>query len=352
MQISGPTTGYALIPATVLELDDRYGGKVETMLAHWLDDEDLAARLRPPVMRAISQNRRAFDPEMEAPDDWIFGEARRQAKELIGPDEVAGVIPVMRKPFASRGTTEPEPAPLRQSPPRGRRAVPRRWIWFSVFMSAMLGIIGHVWMNLADRPYVHVATVRPAALDYPAAPTNRPTEKPMANLPRLDAEADAVTSLPPAMAEPAMLPALLAEPVPAPLEPLRAPPPPALADPAPILADLQATSVSPVSPTAAARVFIHYSAADPNAGPRAELLAELLRTRGYPVAGIVQVPFQIDHSSVRYYFKDNMADADALVALSSTVPKLAGLAERGPSDFTGYTPKPRPGTMEIWVASG
>jgi hypothetical protein len=181
-----------------------------------------------------------------------------------------------------------------------------------------------------------------------------PVPAPLPKLPSLDAEA-AMGPLPP-------------PPVPVvrqPMEPLRAPPPPEPADLASILADIpdppvappstppRVPSDSPQAVPAPSRVFIHYSAVNSDSKQRAERLAAVLRGQGFRIAGLRPVPFQIGEPSVRYFFDDNAADATALAELSSSaLPRLAGLADRGPSDFTHFAPKPQPGTLEIWVPAG
>jgi hypothetical protein len=387
MQSAGYATRHESIPATYSELDERYGAKVEEMLAHWLDDERLARGLRRPVLTAIARNSHEFDPGQEAPDDWIFGEARREARALIGPEGVAGVIPVMRKP----ARTAPPPSYKKADADEdeessGRRiVVPRRWIWFGAFMSLMAGILVYASMLVTSERHPQMAAVRPAPPIQGPLPAAEPVRvaPPPRDLPRVDrggspppAQALPRLRADPVPAPPPLLPALDAEvasgPLPPPtippvapsLEPLRAPAPPAWNDLASILPKTpepppqpsvtppptppveQASTPHAVPPPA--RVFIHYSAVNDGSRDRAERLADTLRRQGFRIAGIRSVPFQIGEPSVRYFFADNAADADALVQLSSNaLPRLAGLA--GPSDFTHFSPKPQPGTLEIWI---
>jgi hypothetical protein len=394
MQSAGYATSHESIPATYSELDDRYGAKVEEMLAHWLDDERLARGLRRPVLAAVAQNSHQFDPGQEAPDDWVFGEARREARRLIGPEGVAGVVPVMRKP--ARATPPPSfkeraEADDDDEPSDRRIAVPSRWIWFGAFMGLMAGALAYASMMYSSEPYPEMASVRPAPpiQGPPLAVEPVRITPPPQGLPRIDRGSDASPAqvLPrlqaaPAPAPPPFLPALDAEaasdPLPPPtitavdqpLEPLHAPAPPALTDLTSILPETPEPSLPPPSTPPAtppptppveqagsphdvpppARVFIHYSAVNSSSRDRAERLATTLRRQGFRVAGIRSVPFQIGEPSVRYFFADNAADADALVELSShALPRLAGLAGRGPTDFTHFSPKPRPGTLEIWI---
>jgi hypothetical protein len=390
MQSAGYATRYESMPATHAELDERYGAKVEEMLAHWLDDERLARGLRRPVLAAVAQNSHRYDPDHEAPDDWIFGEARREARALIGPEGVAGVIPVMRKPARAA------PPPRKKAdadddddePPARRIAVPVRWIWFGTFMGLMAGILLYAWTMFPGERYPQMAAVRPAPPIQGPPPAAEPVRvaPPPQHLPRIDRSAGPppVQALPRLRAEPVpaprpLLPALDAEvasgPLPPPtiaapdqaLEPLRAPAPPPWDDLASILPQTREPPPQPPAappprrPPAAqagaphavpppARVFIHYSAVNAGSRDRAERLADTLRRQGFRIAGLRSVPFQIGEPSVRYFFPDNAADADALVQLSSnTLPRLAGLADQGPTDFTHFSPKPQPGTLEIWI---
>ncbi|WP_051328863.1 LytR C-terminal domain-containing protein [Geminicoccus roseus] len=392
MQTAGYATDRESIPASYTELDDRYGGKIEEMLAHWLDNEALAARLRRPVLLAIARNQPSYDPARESSDDWIFGEARREARALIGPEGAAGVIPVMRKPLAG-----PAPGPARaasgrvqreddeddDAPPRRRLVVPKRWVWLTVFAGLALGIaliVATAW--LGTEPYLRMATPRPAPVpapapswDEPVLPQAPPAEPPSAwvdDLPKLDAVADADPLPPP----PLVVPSLAAPPPPpAPppvppqpraIEPLRAPappeltrlpqvlrtqpaPPPALARPA----EPPAPAAGPRPLPGPTRVFIHYSAIGGQAVDEAERLARLLRQQGFTVADVREVPFAIDEPSVRYFFAGNQGEAQTLVELSSrALPGMSGLARRGASDFTHFEPRPQPGTLEIWLPAG
>jgi len=382
MQTAGYATASASVPANAAELDRRYGARVEAMLAHWLDDETLAAGLRRPVLAEVARNGGRFDPRLGSVEDWVFSEARREARALIGPEGVAGVIPVMRH--------TPDPGMLpRQKERRGgasrkgaSRAAPRRkWLGGLAALVAAGAVLTVAWYRPSLTEW-QVADLqpdlsRPPVLE-PAPPPPAAAPAPLA-LPKLDAEAE-LGPLP----EPDLA-AILQPPEPAPALPsLAAPPPPA---PPPALPGPAAGPVGPVDPPVAAaapspaepprprplrlaaptapavagrpmpvhappRVFIHYSALDDGAGARAQVLAQLVRDQGFEVTGMRAVPFQIGEPSVRYFFPDNAGDADALVEASRRIPQMAELARSGPTDFTHFQPKPQPGTLEIWLPAG
>ena len=471
-------------PATFELLDERFGVRVETMLAHWLDDEVLAARLRRPVLLAVARGEIVGRSPADLSEDWVFGEARREARALIGPEGIAGVIPVMRKPTAA----PPPPAAavadefdyLDEDRPESSFRVPPRWIWFGAFMALIGGVAAYGYFRVADAPDQRVAAVRlvpsvpvlpePAAgplesrqaepdrpsAERPAAPPTEPAPaapqqqdlaRPAADpepsdagptelaaaLPTFQAEPPPATAPRPAAAQPTVTAAVPPPPLPslqalAPQEPerppagteavapepvdaapselataLRAPaaepvaPPPSPGPVVPPLARLQAppppeqtlavavappgtaevatalpaiqsnpppveptsgpaagdpAQVLPAGVTASARVFIHYSEGSPASAARAAKLARMLADRGFEVVDIRPVPFEIGQPSVRYFFDDNRTAADQVAELSSALPQLSGLAQRGPTDFTRYQPKPQPGTLEVWLPTG
>ncbi|HEX2529549.1 MAG TPA: hypothetical protein VHL31_25045 [Geminicoccus sp.] len=368
MYQAGHGNGDLHVAITPAELDLRYGDRIELMLAHWLDDEQLAARLRPPVLSALASRLQTYPPGQANLEDWVFGEARREAREFVPPDRIPGVIPVMRGSSEDHDSFE-DAEDWDEHPTRWRLSVPPRWIWFGAFMVLMLSAIGYASLNVSQNGYRDVAPVQrvPVAEIMPAVP-QEPRIRPAPDLPILDAQADSAPL--PAPRFPVRLQALEA---PAPLPP----------DPAQLMADLprppeppapRASGTpddellrvevvpQPVEPTVPAelpglpsepRVFIHYSGVDGVSAERAERLATLLRARNYPLVAIRRVPFQIGQPSVRYFFEENRADANQLVQLSSRIlpPYLRGAYGR-PADFTHFSPKPQPGTLEIWLPTG
>jgi hypothetical protein len=102
-------------------------------------------------------------------------------------------------------------------------------------------------------------------------------------------------------------------------------------------------------PAGEIRVFIHH-AADQRDGALAQRLAEYLRGQGFTVADIRSVDFGIAKPSVRYFFARDRAASQRLVEELGRF--SAGGASRGPdhaSDFTHFVPKPRPGSLEVWL---
>lgn len=100
------------------------------------------------------------------------------------------------------------------------------------------------------------------------------------------------------------------------------------------------------------RVFIHYSATQRDDGVVAARLAEFLRRRGFEVAATRPVGFEIGRGDVRYFFERDLAESQRV--LEDLGWFFRGMTRRAPpraSDFTHYTPKPRPGNIEIWLPS-
>ena len=101
---------------------------------------------------------------------------------------------------------------------------------------------------------------------------------------------------------------------------------------------------------AGVRLFIHYGAAETRDAATATRLAEYLRRRGFEVAGIRPVDFLIERPGVRFFFERDHAESERL--LEDLGWFFRGQARQAPeqaSDFTHYTPKPQPGTIEIWL---
>jgi hypothetical protein len=102
-------------------------------------------------------------------------------------------------------------------------------------------------------------------------------------------------------------------------------------------------------PAGATRVFIHH-VADQRDGALAQQLAEYLRGQGFTVADIRSVDFGIARPSVRYFFARDRAASQRLVEeLGRFAAGGASLAPDRASDFTHFLPKPRPGSLEVWL---
>jgi hypothetical protein len=98
------------------------------------------------------------------------------------------------------------------------------------------------------------------------------------------------------------------------------------------------------------RIFIHHTAGREGNAALAQRLAEHLRGQGFAVADIRPVDFSIGKASVRYFFEDDRSASEQVVAELGRVLEEAGArAPDQASDFTHFTPKPRPGNVEVWL---
>jgi hypothetical protein len=100
------------------------------------------------------------------------------------------------------------------------------------------------------------------------------------------------------------------------------------------------------------RVFIHHTAGGALDTMLAQRVAGYLNREGVPVVDIRPVRMEIRSGSIRYFRADDAPAAreigDAMGGLFADNPVLA---PRRVLDFTHYEPKPRPGTVEIWLPS-
>jgi sulfocyanin len=97
------------------------------------------------------------------------------------------------------------------------------------------------------------------------------------------------------------------------------------------------------------RIFIHF-ADHRKVTTLAERLADHLRRHGFTVVDIQPVDFTISKPSVRYFFEGDRSASERLVEeLSRSFEEGTSLAPDHASDFTHYLPKPRPGTVEVWL---
>jgi hypothetical protein len=98
------------------------------------------------------------------------------------------------------------------------------------------------------------------------------------------------------------------------------------------------------------RIFIHHTADREGDAALAQRLAEHLRSQGFAVADIRPVDFSIGKASVRYFFEDDRSASEQVIAELGRVLEDAGArAPDQASDFTHFTPKPRPGNVEVWL---
>ncbi len=141
----------------------------------------------------------------------------------------------------------------------------------------------------------------------------------------------------------------------APVETAEVPPEPQPATPVDEAADSAPAVEAPANVAPASggpRVFIHYSTAQPGADAAAAEVARQLRDRGFTIADIRAVPNQIETASVRYFFADDRAQAEALQDALGAVLRPRGFSGGDLKSMTGYRPSPRRGTLEVWVPAG
>ena len=82
----------------------------------------------------------------------------------------------------------------------------------------------------------------------------------------------------------------------------------------------------------------------------AERLAGYLRGQGFTVADIRPVDFSIGKSSVRYFFVGDRAASQRLVGeLARFSEGATSLAPDRAERLHPFPPKPRPGSVEVWL---
>jgi sulfocyanin len=119
-------------------------------------------------------------------------------------------------------------------------------------------------------------------------------------------------------------------------------PQPQVAGEVPALQDRPAQSPGEI------RVFIHHFADHHGVAALAERLADHLQRQGFTVADIRPVDFTISKPSVRYFFEDDRSASERLVEELRRFFEEVTSPDHA-SDFTHYLPKPRPGTVEVWL---
>lgn len=99
------------------------------------------------------------------------------------------------------------------------------------------------------------------------------------------------------------------------------------------------------------RVFVHYSALDPEGRGRAERIARRLAAEGFEVADLRSRGVEIMTSNVRYYHpQDRSASSVVRDIVDASFPDL-GLNETRLRDFGAYPTPPSQGVVELWLAS-
>lgn len=186
-------------------------------------------------------------------------------------------------------------------------------------------------------------TVEPTAQHAPAQPVlARQTETPEQTPPALAGEADPLErpARPVAAVTPAGLPASRSA--------------PATADPAQgrrLAPRAQPSVVTGTEPPNSNAVFdaphsirLHYNPATPGAADAANQLSAALTTAGARSVSVATVPFTISATHIRQYHDD---DAPLARAIADEAGREAEIR-----DFTDFTPRPAPGLIEVWIASG
>jgi len=194
-----------------------------------------------------------------------------------------------------------------------------------------------------ESPESAAALFPPAGIEIGLAPAMRPSPRPLASGPRVEAveqtEAPA-SDQPPAPAE-TVLAVPAPEPAPEPTsEPADAPEPDGPASFAAPAAPLAETAATPIQ----ARIMLHAPTGVPAATTDAAAAA-ISRVSGQPAAAPIPVRFAISRSNVRYYHPEDAAAAEAAAAALS-----AAVGPVEARDFTSYSPKPSPGTVEVWLS--
>jgi hypothetical protein len=99
-------------------------------------------------------------------------------------------------------------------------------------------------------------------------------------------------------------------------------------------------------------VFIHHFAGSSSDAALAGRLADHLRGQGFTVADIRTVDFSIGKPSVRYFFEEDRNASERLVdELGQFMEQAGARVPDQASDFTHFTPKPRPGNVEVWLVA-
>jgi hypothetical protein len=97
--------------------------------------------------------------------------------------------------------------------------------------------------------------------------------------------------------------------------------------------------------------LIHHAPGPRNA-LRAIQLAAYLQESGFAVVEIRAVESTIERPSVRYFFADDRAHSDDLAeTVGAFSAEAADWAPAEVDDFTGALPKPRRGSIEVWLPS-
>lgn len=117
--------------------------------------------------------------------------------------------------------------------------------------------------------------------------------------------------------------------------------------------DLEIAEVAPAAPPAPVvadapdlRVVIYHPRADQGAGQRAARLARDLEEAGYQLTAVRPVDFTISASHLRFFHDEDRSAGDRLRATLAS-----GAEEVRLRDFTRMSPRPSPGSVELFLAS-
>jgi hypothetical protein len=92
-----------------------------------------------------------------------------------------------------------------------------------------------------------------------------------------------------------------------------------------------------------ARVLLNYP---PSAASDAEAALDALRTAGAENAAGGEARVSVSRTNVRYFHSEDRATAEEVAAI---IGRTSGTAS-DPRDFTGFSPRPPAGTLEVWLA--
>jgi hypothetical protein len=106
--------------------------------------------------------------------------------------------------------------------------------------------------------------------------------------------------------------------------------------------EAEAEATPPTTLPAATRVFVHHP---PGKRAAAQAAAAALTDAGVADVTIVAAPVSIARTNVRFF---HAADADAAREIAGLLPPTGGAPET--RDFTDFTPPPRTGMVEVWLA--
>jgi hypothetical protein len=113
----------------------------------------------------------------------------------------------------------------------------------------------------------------------------------------------------------------------------------------------EADETAPPNAATPPRVLIHHAPGPRNALPAIQLAA-YLQESGFAVAQIRAVESTIERPSVRYFFAGDRADSDRLAeTVGAFSAEVADWAAAEVDDFTRALPKPRRGSIEVWLPS-